>query len=204
LLSAGAAGNLDLVHLLLTAGADVNAASPFPPLHIAALHGHFHVVQLLLCKGASPQLRSCLQHTALLYVVKREGPTEVVRQMLEAWGQHQIAAQDLVEAAWGAADRKQWRTLAVLARELRQLYPTDAMLLFAVDYYDRIEVLPALAAVLDARASDVSSQKQRAALHKREEVVAKEQQALQHLIVGVAGMAKAAGQRPKPSAQQCQ
>jgi hypothetical protein len=57
------------------------------------------------------------------------------------------------------------------------------------------DVTCALAAMLAARASDVSSlNEQWAALHEREEAVAQQQQALQQLVVGVAGMARSAQQ----------
>jgi hypothetical protein len=56
-----------------------------------------------------------------------------------------------------------------------------------------VSAVDAAAALADVWASHVSSlDKQQAEVQRREEEVALQQQALQHLIVGVAGVAKAA------------
>jgi hypothetical protein len=66
-------------------------------------------------------------------------------------------------------------------RALKQLF----------DGNNRISAPTAVAAILNEWVSDVSSlDKQRAALRRQEEEVSSEKTAVQHLIVGMAGMAK--------------
>jgi hypothetical protein len=113
-----------------------------------------------------------------------------VQQLLEAWGETQVPAADLVEAAKEAAAGGHMATLAVLIKELRRLYPDQLHQLFEVE--DPVSAVDAAAALTDAWAADVSSiDEQRAAVRRREEDVASERQAVQHLIVGMACMAKA-------------
>jgi hypothetical protein len=78
---------------------------------------------------------------------------------------------------------------AWLAKELRKLDPAELQLLFEGE--DPVPAADALEAVMDSWASDASSvDEQRAAVCEREKAVAKEQQALQQLVVHIAGMAK--------------
>ncbi|KAF7669486.1 hypothetical protein LDENG_00189490 [Lucifuga dentata] len=51
-------GNKDMAALVANAGADVNTKSGYTPLHIAALHGHRHILDLLVgTYGAKENLR---------------------------------------------------------------------------------------------------------------------------------------------------
>lgn len=76
-----------------------------------------------------------------------------------------------------------------MAKELRTLCPAELPQLF--EGVHPVPVTPATAAVLRARALDVSSlDEQRAAVRKREEAVAMERAAVQRLVVHIACMAK--------------
>jgi hypothetical protein len=92
-----------------------------------------------------------------------------------------------------ASDVDHTATVALLARELRKLYPSELQQL----YEDENPLPPAaaLTAVLNAWAADISSlDEQRAAVCKQEADVGMKQAVLQQLVVGVAGMAKLAQQ----------
>ncbi|KAF1390036.1 hypothetical protein PFLUV_G00053900 [Perca fluviatilis] len=77
-------GNKDMASLVANAGADVNTKSHvstqgYTPLHIAALHGHRHILDLLLVTyGAKDNLRDYSGHLACHYlnIKEPEGPEE--------------------------------------------------------------------------------------------------------------------------------
>ncbi|TDH10153.1 hypothetical protein EPR50_G00072110 [Perca flavescens] len=77
-------GNKDMASLVANAGADVNTKSHvstqgYTPLHIAALHGHRHILDLLLVTyGAKDNLRDYSGHLARHYlnIKEPEGPEE--------------------------------------------------------------------------------------------------------------------------------
>ncbi|XP_071333417.1 ankyrin repeat domain-containing protein SOWAHC [Trachinotus anak] len=74
-------GNQDMAALVVNAGADVNtkSVSGYTPLHIAALHGHRHILDLLIgTYGAKENLRDYSGHLACHYLNIREpeGPEE--------------------------------------------------------------------------------------------------------------------------------
>ncbi len=60
-------GNLEVVRLLIAAGAGINEQAGFAeaPIHIAAEEGHSEILGLLLSKGADPLLQSTYGGTAL-------------------------------------------------------------------------------------------------------------------------------------------
>ncbi|XP_071203727.1 ankyrin repeat domain-containing protein SOWAHC-like [Salvelinus alpinus] len=69
-------GKEDMATMMANAGADVNTKSGYTPLHIAALHGHRHILELLIGKyGAKKNLRDYSGHLACQYLNIRE-PTE--------------------------------------------------------------------------------------------------------------------------------
>jgi hypothetical protein len=188
------AGHLEVVQQLLAAGANVNAEgnSGSTPLHAAAGWGRVAVVALLLRYGANPRLRhhDDLHYTALHYAADG-GNTAVVQQLLEAWGEPQVPAADLVSAAKAAAQQDNMATFSVLAQELQKLYPEELRQLFVGQH--PVDPVAAAAAMAEAWVADVSSiDEQRAAVRRREVDVAQEKAAVQQLILGVAGMAKAA------------
>jgi hypothetical protein len=185
-------GHTKVVQLLLAAGVDVDAADSAgtTALFCASLYARLEVVQLLLHKGANPRLptgsRNILPTAALC------GDKRVVQLLLEAWGKPQITADGLITAAALAADYSREPSMAshaVLAKELRKLSPARLQQLLVVE--SNVPAAAAVTAVLDAWAADVSSlDEQRAAVRRRVEAVASDQQAVQQLIVAVAGMAK--------------
>ncbi|XP_029911321.1 ankyrin repeat domain-containing protein SOWAHA isoform X1 [Myripristis murdjan] len=74
-------GREDMATLVVDAGADVNTKSHggYTPLHIAALHGHRHILDLLIgTYGAKENLRDYSGHLACHYLNIRqpEGPEE--------------------------------------------------------------------------------------------------------------------------------
>ncbi|KAK6308345.1 hypothetical protein J4Q44_G00216160 [Coregonus suidteri] len=69
-------GKEDMANMMANAGADVNTKSGYTPLHIAALHGHRHILELLIgTYGAKENLRDYSGHLACQYLNIRE-PTE--------------------------------------------------------------------------------------------------------------------------------
>ncbi|KAM9351043.1 ankyrin repeat domain-containing protein SOWAHA [Symphorus nematophorus] len=72
-------GSEDMATLVADAGADVNTKSGYTPLHIAALHGHRHILDLLIgTYGAKENLRDYSGRLAFHYlnIKEPEGPEE--------------------------------------------------------------------------------------------------------------------------------
>ncbi|CAG03858.1 unnamed protein product [Tetraodon nigroviridis] len=72
-------GSRDMAALVADAGADVNSKSGYTPLHIAALHGHQHILDLLMgTYGAKANLRDYSGHLAFYYLKMKEpeGPED--------------------------------------------------------------------------------------------------------------------------------
>jgi ankyrin repeat protein len=186
-----------VVQLLAAAGADVDAPdfNDWTPLYWAAARGHRGTVQLLLRLGANPQVRNAFDKTAL-HAAAKSSHVGIVQLLLEAWGQPQITADDLATAAQGAAYPTSICNLARppfawLAKELRRLYPAELHQVF--EGQQAVPPARALAVVLNAWASDVSSlDEQRAAVRVREEAVARETAAMQQVVVAIAGLARSA------------
>ncbi|XP_051515676.1 ankyrin repeat domain-containing protein SOWAHB-like [Myxocyprinus asiaticus] len=62
-------GKADMTTVLADAGADINTKAGYTPLHIAALHGHRHIVDLLVnTYGAKENLRDYSGHFAYHYL----------------------------------------------------------------------------------------------------------------------------------------
>ncbi|XP_052341017.1 ankyrin repeat domain-containing protein SOWAHB-like [Oncorhynchus keta] len=69
-------GKEDMAAMMANAGADVNTKSGYTPLHIAALHGHRNILELLIgTYDAKENLRDYSGHLACQYLNIRE-PTE--------------------------------------------------------------------------------------------------------------------------------
>jgi len=77
-------GNLDMVRLLLDAGADPNAPTGYPmkPLASAASRGHAELVRVLLAAGADPDEPDARGRSPLRLAVEK-GHEEVVERLLE-------------------------------------------------------------------------------------------------------------------------
>ncbi|RXM92945.1 Ankyrin repeat domain-containing protein SOWAHA [Acipenser ruthenus] len=54
--------------MLVDAGLDVNTRAGYTPLHIAALHDHRHIIDLLINYGANQNVRDYSGHLALQYL----------------------------------------------------------------------------------------------------------------------------------------
>jgi ankyrin repeat protein len=195
LIMAAAAGQHEVVRVLLAAGANVDAAAQNgltcrqTALYQAVSSCRLQVVQLLLRHGADPRRRPT-GGCAMLAVAADHSDVGILQLLLEAWGQPEVPAGDLVRAVRRAFYSEH---LAAFAR-LRKLYPAKLPQLFERPYVvmrHHISVSRAVTAVLSARASDVSSLgKQQAAVRQREEAVANEKAEVQRLVVQIACMAK--------------
>jgi hypothetical protein len=119
------------------------------------------------------------------------GHPEVLKVLLRAseLREHEYSSDELIWAAMATADNMHLEAVACLVKELHKHYPAELLQLLAED--SSVLTPGMVAAVLDEWASEADSfAKQQAALRKREQDLANEKQAVQHLIVGMAGMAK--------------
>ncbi|XP_014679678.1 PREDICTED: putative ankyrin repeat protein RF_0381 [Priapulus caudatus] len=104
-------GQLDLVRLLLEAGADPNVTETEngkTPLMEAAWEGKEAVVQMLLSHGADANAANSYGETSLHHAA-RSGQLDIVRLLLEAGADPNVAATDirvtpLMWAAWEGAE----------------------------------------------------------------------------------------------------
>ena len=80
---AAAKGHEDLVQLLLSKGASIEALDEdnYTPLHFAASHGHTSIVELLLSKGASIEAMDKNNYTPLHFAA-RDGHTSIVELLV--------------------------------------------------------------------------------------------------------------------------
>ncbi|XP_073325699.1 uncharacterized protein [Pagrus major] len=106
-------GSEDMAALVVKAGADVNTKSGYTPLHIAALHGHRHILDLLVgTYGAKENLRDYSGRLALHYlnIKEPEGPEEdcelpfQVTQARERNRNRKLASLFQSKKKWGSAE----------------------------------------------------------------------------------------------------
>jgi hypothetical protein len=190
-------GRYEVVQLLLAAGADArtvgSANHGWSTLHIAGFKGHLGMVQLLLDKGANLRAVDAAGLTVLEHAAMR-GWQEMVGLLLGAWGKPDVGVGVLFAAARHAAQIKHVKAFTQLAKELHKLYPALLPRLFGAwlrhDEYAPADAASAPWAVAAVPRERAALAEQRAALRQQEEDVALQKAALQHLIVGVAGMVK--------------
>ena len=108
-------GHLEVVRLLLEAGADKDApdANGWTALHIAAENGHLEVVGLLLEAGADKDAPDANGWTALHFGAQ-EGHLEVVRMLLEAGADKDAALTDGATALHFAAQDGHFEVVRLL------------------------------------------------------------------------------------------
>ena len=82
--SVSRAGHINIVHLLLKHGVDVDARGTLnmSPLQFASIHGHLDIVQCLLDHGADANFQDNLKRTPLSLAVKKDH-FEIARVLLE-------------------------------------------------------------------------------------------------------------------------
>ncbi|XP_061646804.1 ankyrin repeat domain-containing protein SOWAHA isoform X1 [Phyllopteryx taeniolatus] len=107
-------GNEDMATLIANAGADVNTKSGYTPLHIAALHGHRNILDLLVgTYGAKENLRDYSGHLALHYLNHKEAdgpgddcelPEYQVSQARERNRNRKLASLFHSKKKWGSAE----------------------------------------------------------------------------------------------------
>jgi hypothetical protein len=98
---AAGAGDLAKVQELLAAGVDVNSANAYggTALAFASDHGHPAVVDLLLARGANPNVEDTYYHATPLGWAAERGHAEIVRSLLAKGAKGEADA--LVTAAGG-------------------------------------------------------------------------------------------------------
>jgi hypothetical protein len=184
---AAAAGRHEVVQQLLAAGArpDTAAADGRTALHHAAQAGELEMVQQLLASGANLAVVDASGNT-VLHLAAAAGQVEVLQLLLDTWGQPAVPADVLMGAADHAGHHQQWEASVRLVKVMQQLHPAVVH-----QWLRTVANGPALAAMLDAWSTDVSSQdEQRAAVCKQAQELAAEKRAVQQLIVQMACMAK--------------
>jgi len=79
-------GNIDIVKLLIDAGADVNnhLNGKNPPLYIASEKGYDSIVKLLIEAGADPNLCKTENPVTALCIASQEGHINVVNMLIDA------------------------------------------------------------------------------------------------------------------------
>uniref|UniRef100_A0A673BBL5 SOWAHA-C winged helix-turn-helix domain-containing protein n=1 Tax=Sphaeramia orbicularis TaxID=375764 RepID=A0A673BBL5_9TELE len=102
-------GNEDMANLVANAGADVNtkSVSGYTPLHIAALHGHQHILDLLVgTYGAKENLRDHSGHLACHYLTIKEpeAPEEDFTQARERNRNRKLVSLFHSKKKWGSAE----------------------------------------------------------------------------------------------------
>ena len=113
--SAAALGYLEVVRMLLEAGADMNAENQdrSTALMFAAHNGHLEVVQVLLEAGADKNAAKQDGATALMFAA-HNGHLEVVQVLLEAGADKNAAKQDGATALMLAAEDGHLEVVQVL------------------------------------------------------------------------------------------
>lgn len=90
---AAARGHVDVLEVLLAAGADPNSreasvvgeiTTDLTPLHYAVLNGHSAAVAMLLCYGADPNLVECNSQASALDMARRNGDAHMINLLATA------------------------------------------------------------------------------------------------------------------------
>uniref|UniRef100_A0A3P8ZK48 SOWAHA-C winged helix-turn-helix domain-containing protein n=1 Tax=Esox lucius TaxID=8010 RepID=A0A3P8ZK48_ESOLU len=104
-------GKEDMATMMANAGADVNTKSGYTPLHIAALHGHRHILELLIgTYGAKENVRDYSGHLACHYLNIREAPEDMefaelhVAQARERSRNRKLPSLFQSKKKWGSAE----------------------------------------------------------------------------------------------------
>uniref|UniRef100_A0A3P8QBE0 SOWAHA-C winged helix-turn-helix domain-containing protein n=1 Tax=Astatotilapia calliptera TaxID=8154 RepID=A0A3P8QBE0_ASTCA len=100
-------GNEEMATLVVNAGGDVNikSVSGYTPLHIAALHGHRHILDLLVgTYGAKENLRDYSGHLACHYLNIKEAEEFQVTQARERNKNRKLASLFHSKKKWGSAE----------------------------------------------------------------------------------------------------
>ncbi|KAG7472066.1 hypothetical protein MATL_G00104580 [Megalops atlanticus] len=105
--------------LIANAGADVNIKAGYTPLHIAALHGHQHIMDLLIgTYGAKENVRDYSGHLACHYLSTRESPAEYTQldlQVAQAGERRNRKLGGLFHPKSSWNSRKKWGSMEDLA-----------------------------------------------------------------------------------------
>ena len=121
-------GRLDVVRLLLAAGADPNATAGdgCPALWHAAAEGHVDVVRLLLDAGAIPDVAEVDTQSTPLFIATIEDHVEVARLLLEAGADTDAETEDEGGTPLLAALQESRREIALLLVSHGACFPEAA------------------------------------------------------------------------------
>lgn len=129
-------GHLEIVQMLLAAGADVNVqdGQGWTPLHVAARNGHREMVQALIAVGADRTIRNRDGHTALDVALNQEvidylnNVPQLTEHLFEAAQHHDVAGMRDFMA----------RGAALVARDAQGNNPLH----YVIEDYDREHQTP--------------------------------------------------------------
>lgn len=181
---AGAADE-QILQQLLAAGADVRAVDQQgrTALHLAAESCSEHVLQLLLTAGANPSAED-LSGCSVLEYAARQDNSNIIQWLIQA---HEAPADVLHLAASDAVHFRHYQSFAILIGSLRRRDAVAAEEVVTAMADDNLWKSGWLAAKCE---SEVCVQQQRAALAAEKQEIERIRVAVQHLMVGLATMAK--------------
>ena len=107
-------GQVEMVGVLLAAGADPNQTSPqnWSPLHEAAVTGKPEIVRMLLGKGAKPMVFEVQNHGTPLHIACFHGNLEICQLLVKAGADINARDREHLTPVWHARDQGHLKVVA--------------------------------------------------------------------------------------------